>query len=170
MIPVRVLSDKLDGKLRVFAARVESRLALVSTAARPDLYAAKILSKNKDYIQIQTFPFSGFPASALKSVMDSKTVIANARTKVTSTNHTNRAVRVLRSRVTLTPQLASTRRPSSGSAKRDAADRHDVRLDVPRRAFPAAAAAAAAEIIEQAHCSTIPYPSRDLRDAADRLI
>jgi len=35
----------------------------------------------------------------------------------------------------------------------DAADRHaaDFRLDMPRRAFPVAAAAAAAEIIEQAH-------------------
>ena len=127
MIPVRVLSDKLDGKLRVFAARVESRLALVSTAARPDLYAAKILSKNKDYIQIQTFPFSGFPASALKSVMDSKTVIANARTKVTSTNHTNRAVRVLRSRVTLTPQLASTRRPCTRVSCEISATRRDRR-------------------------------------------
>ena len=40
--------------------------------------------------------------------------------------------------------------------ERDAADRHDVRLDVPRRAFPAGAAAAAAEIIEQTHLSTRP--------------
>ena len=67
--------------------------------------------KDKDYIQIQTFPFSGLPRSALKSVTTSKTVIASARTKVTSTNHTSRAVRVLRNRVNLTPQLASTRRP-----------------------------------------------------------
>ena len=51
-----------------------------------------IHAKNKDYIQIQTFPFSGLPRSALKSVTTSKTVIASVRTRDTSTNHTSRAV------------------------------------------------------------------------------
>ena len=174
----------------------------------------KILKEQRLHTN-QTFPFSGLPRSALKSVTTSKTVIASVRTRDTSTNHTNRAVRVLRSRVNLTPQLVSTRRPSSGSAKVSrkpiatiiqtkvriesrpnsrawwarlvearerhvvdarvgllpgllfleggAADRHaaDVRLDMPR-AFPVAAAAAAAEVIKQAHCSTIPYLPRDL--------
>ena len=74
----------------------------------------------------QTFPFSGFPRSALKSVTTSKTVRASDR-------------------VGLLPGLLFL--------EGDAADRHaaDVRLDMSRRAFSAGAAAAASEIIEQAH-------------------
>ena len=81
------------------------------------------------------------------------------------TAHIRRAVNVLRRRLgDLTPR----RRPSRRLPRTVNGTGHtgDVRLEMSRRAFLAGAAAAAAEIIEQAHCPTIPYPFSRPLDAA----